>query len=344
MVSHFSDWNCDTPEGTATVRGLVVDCNNLPVPGINVKIGQASANTGSDGKFERRVPANTAFEVQVLGNSNFGLTSQPVSVPALNEGNTHDVGTLSVQCPAYVTGIIKCGTDVKFGQVVISWNGGYNSQYTDATGKFNIPTDLNKSAELSIYTFDGNYKKINITTPSVPGGVNDLGVIEVCDAVVIGENKFTVNGGGFTNRTFTFTADTQRVWGFYSPNDSLTFIYMVEQFASDSIAFWLSFKGIGLGAQTDVNMYFLHNSQYFIGSSFLPNSSPMVNITKYSGVGGLIEGTFSATLFDVLGGTGASLTISSGKFSVIRLISGTQNEKLLKDKIPIEIRKKYNIK
>lgn len=35
-VAHFSDWNCDTPEGTATVRGLVVDCNALPVSGISV--------------------------------------------------------------------------------------------------------------------------------------------------------------------------------------------------------------------------------------------------------------------------------------------------------------------
>ena len=82
-VSHFSDWNCDTPEGTASVSGLVVDCNNLPVPGISVRIGQVSVITGSDGKFLRRVPANTAFDVQVLGGRNFGLTSQVVSVSAL---------------------------------------------------------------------------------------------------------------------------------------------------------------------------------------------------------------------------------------------------------------------
>ena len=342
-VAHFSDWNCDTPEGTGTIKGLVVDCNNLPVPGINVKIGQASANTGSDGRFERLVPANTAFEVQVLGTRNFGLTSSPVSVSAVPEGTVHDVGTLTVQCPAYVTGIIKCGTDIKFGQVVISWNGGYNSQYTDATGKFNIPTDLNKNAELLIYTFDGKYKNLTITTPSTPGGVNDLGVIEVCDQVVIGTNKLTINGSGFTNKTFTFAADTIQVFGYYDPSDSMSYIWMSQVFAPDTITLWFGFKGTGLGAQSEVVMWFIHNSQLFFAAQGIPNSTTAVNVTKYSGIGGLIEGTFSGTLIDILGG-GAGVTISNGEFSVIRLIFGAQRDKLLRNKIPDEIRKKLHLK
>ena len=342
MVAHFSDWNCDTPEGTATVSGLVVDCNNLPVPGINVKIGQASANTGSDGKFERRVPANTAFEVQVLGTRNFGLTSQPVSVPALNATDVHDVGTLSVQCPAYVTGLIKCGTDIKFGQVVISWDGGYNAQYTDATGKFNLATDLNKNAEISIYTFDGNYKIINTTTPSVPGEVKDLGVIEVCDPVMIGDNKFTVNGGGFTNRTFTFAAtDTNNVFGYYNPADSTTWISLYQIDATDTVYCWIYFKGTGTGTPTNSVMWFYHNSQIYYAAQGIPNTSAIVNVTTYSGVGGLIEGTFSGTLFGYLGSGNVSIT--AGEFSVVRIVTGSPGEKSFKDKIPIEIRKKLHL-
>ena len=343
-VAHFSDWNCDTPEGTATVHGLVVDCNNQPVPGINVKIGQASANTAADGTFERRVPANTAFEVQVLGTRNFGLTSQPVSVPAQNVGANFDAGTLSVQCPAYVTGLIKCGTDVKFGQVVISWDGGYNAQYTDATGKFNLATDLNKNAELSIYTFDGKYKNLNVTTPFIPGGVNDLGTIEVCDQVVTGDNKFIVTGSGFTNQTFIFAAtDTDNVYGYFDPADSLSIIWMYKVFAPDTILMWFSFNGTGTGTPSNITMWFFHNSKTYYGTLSLPNSSATVSVTTYGGVGGLIEGTFSGSLIDILSG-GAGVTISNGQFSVVRLVTGSPGEKAFKDKIPIEIREKYNIK
>ena len=343
-VAHFSDWNCDTPEGTATVRGLVVDCNNLPVSGINVKIGQASASTGSDGKFERRVPANTTFEVQVLGTRNFGLTSTPVSVPALAQGTVHDVGTLTVQCPVYVKGIIKCGTDIKYGQVVISWAGGYNSQYTDVEGKFNIATDVGKNAEVSIYTIDGKFKTLNITTPTIPGTVNDLGVIQVCDQVVTGINKFTLNGSGFNNRTFTFSSDSlvAQVYGFYDPTDSLTVIWMYQIFAPDTIWYWFTFKGTGLGSPSEVTMYFYHNSLSYIAADGYPGSSTTVNVTKYGGIGGLIEGTFSGTLVNVFGGNG--VTISNGQFSVVRRIIGAQIEKVQRDKIPIEIRKKFNLK
>jgi len=342
-VAHFSDWNCDTPEGTATVKGLVVDCNSLPVPGINVTIGQASAITGSDGKFERRVPANTAFDVQVLGTRNFGLTSQIVSVPALAEGTTYDVGTLNVDCPVYIKGIVKCGTVIKFGQVVISWDGGYNSQFTDAEGKFNLATDVGKDAELSIYTLDNRYKNMNITTPTVRGDVLDLGIIEVCDQVVTGDNKFTVDGSGFSNKTFTFSSDTNQVYGYFDPTDSLTVIWMYQVFAPDTILFWTSFKGTGLGTPTEVVMWFFHNSKYFIGSSDIPGSVTTLNITKYSGIGGLIEGTFSGTLVDIFGGPG--VTISDGEFSVVRIIiPGAQIDKLLRKKIPIEIRKKLHLK
>lgn len=341
MVGHFSDWNCDVPEGTATVRGLVVDCNNTPVPGINVKIGQASATTGIDGRFERRVPANTAFDVQVLGGRNFGLSSTPVSVPALAEGAVRDVGTLTVQCPVYVRGTIRCSTAVKFGQVVISWEGGYNTQYTDTDGKFNIPTDLGKNAQISIFTSDNRFKNMNITTPSVPGQVLDLGVIEVCDQVVTGDNKFTINGGGFNNRTFTFASDTSQVFGYYLPDDSLTYIWMQQVSGTDTIIFWTAFTGTVIGSPLEINMWIYHNSKIYIAYPQLPGTMAAINITRYSGIGGLIEGTFSGTLLDLTGGTMGSVTLTNGQFSVIRLISGAMSDKLHKGKIPKEILNKH---
>ncbi len=242
-VGHFSDWNCDVPEGTATVSGLVVDCNNQPVQGISVRVGQVNVHTGSDGRFERRVPANTAFQVQVLGSANFGLGSETASVPALSEGNTHDVGTLHVDCPAYVKGFIKCGTDVKYGQVAISWEGGYNVQYTGSDGSFNIATDIGKAAQLSVYTFDGSFTNMDITTPSTRGNSLDLGTIQVCEQVQTGDNKFTINGSGYNNTTIVFASDTNQVFGYFDPADSMSFVYMYKVTGTDTTLLWFTFYG-----------------------------------------------------------------------------------------------------
>lgn len=337
-VSHFSDWNCDVPERTATVKGLVLDCNNQPVPGIRVKIGQVSSLTRQDGTFERSVPTNTSFEVQVLSTQNFGLTSTPVMVPSLSAGQVYDVGTLSVDCPAYVKGSIKCGTDIKQGQVVISWEGGYNLQYTNAQGEFNLPTEIGKNAKVSIYTFDNKFKEVEITTPAVKGQILDLGTIEVCDQVQTGDNKFTLNGGGFNNQTFTFSGDTLLVYGYYEPEDSMSFIWMYQVFNTDTILFWMSFTGNTPGPKSEIVMWLYHNSNIYFGFDDDPGSALSVNVTNYGGLGGLIEGTFSGTLKDLIGGTGATVSVSNGQFSVIRVLSGGPERML--NKIPAEIRRK----
>ncbi len=333
-VSHFSDWNCDVPEGTATVSGLVVDCNNQPVQGISVHIGQVNMRTGADGRFERRVPANTAFEVQVLGSANFGLGSDPVAVPALAEGTTHDVGTLHVDCPAYVKGLIRCGTDIKFGQVAISWDGGYNVQYTESDGSFKLATDIGKPAQLTVYTFDGSYTSMDITTPSTRGNTLDLGTIQVCEQVQTGDNKFTVNGSGYNNTTLTFASDTNQVFGYYVPSDSLSYIFMYKITGTDTTELWFTFYGTATGTASQISMFFYHNSEIFYAVEGLPGSSSTVNITKYGGIGGLIEGTFSGTLTTYMGGTG--VTISNGEFSVIRLIGESV---ILKNRFPAKVRK-----
>ncbi len=334
-VSHFSDWNCDVPEGTATISGLVVDCNNQPVQGISVHVGQVNLITGVDGRFERRVPANTAFEVQVLGSSNFGLGSDPVSVSALTEGSTHDVGTLHVDCPSYVKGLIKCGTTVKYGQVAISWDGGYNVQYTGSDGSFNLAADIDKPALLSVYTFDGSYTSMNITTPSVRGNSLDLGTIQVCEQVQTGDNKFTVTGSGYNNTTLTFASDTNQVFGYFDPADSMSFVYMYKIVNTDTTLLWFTFYGANTGTPSDITIYFYHNNEIFYAFAGVPNSSVTLNVTNYGGIGGLIEGTFSGALTTYMGGAG--VTISNGEFSVIRLLLTKQLAKF-KNKFPAKVR------
>lgn len=333
-VAHFSDWNCDVPGGTGTVKGLVVDCNNAPVQGITVKIGQAKAITGMDGTFERRVPVNVNFEVQVLGNKNYGLSSSPIAVSGLAEGSIKDVGTIKIDCPAYVSGTLKCGTDLKYGQVVVSWTGGYSAQYTGTDGKFKIPVDINKSAQVSVNTFDGKYKMLTTTTPSARGGVTDLGTVEVCDQAQVGDNSFTLNGDGFTNKTFSFNNDTLQVFGYYDPDSSTTYVWMEKLATPDTIVCFFTFQGSTVGAGKNVMIYLVYNSKIYIAYNEIPGYNAVVNVTKYSGVGGLIEGTFSGTLYNIYTSYPySSTTLSAGKFSVIRIV-GQQQLNKFKSKTP----------
>lgn len=339
MVGHFSDWNCDVPEGTATVRGLVIDCNGNPVGGIRVKIGQASATTGANGVFERRVPANTSFDVQVLPGNNFGLSSTPVSVPALAEGTTRDVGTLTIPCPTYVYGLITtCAGAPAFGQVVLSWDNGFNSQFTDGNGRFRLAAAPGKNAQLSVYTFDNKYTTRPVNTPAATGDSSDLGTIPICDSIQVGDNEFTVNGGGFSNKTFTFAADTFQVFGYYTAEQNLSFVWMVNTFSTDTIIFYMQFEGTAVGPATNLFMYFYHNSNIYYGGSQFPGTTSNMNITTYSGIGGLIEGTFSGTLINFI--NQQTISISNGKFSVIRIVGQRSNDKKIIQKLPAEIRNK----
>jgi hypothetical protein len=72
MASHFSWWNLDVPESRAKLQGTLTDCNNEPLAGIKVSIGQLTRFTNAEGQFSSFVPANTPFEVAVKALDYFG--------------------------------------------------------------------------------------------------------------------------------------------------------------------------------------------------------------------------------------------------------------------------------
>jgi hypothetical protein len=258
-------------------------------------------------------------------------------VPPLAEGQIYDVGSLAVDCPVYIRGLIRCGTEKKYGQVVITWDGGFYSQYTDFDGAFTFPADVNKSAQVSIYTVDNKYKLLEITTPANRGDTLDLGNIEVCEQAQTGDNKFTLNGEGFNNRTFAFSDDTLQVYGYYDPEDSITIIWMYGVFVPDTVLFWTTFKGEAVGPATEVFFYILYNSTIYYAENSITGTSANLNVTKYSGVGGLLEGTFNGTLINSI--SSANIALTGGQFSVIRRLFGGPDVPI-KDKIPLYLKEK----
>jgi hypothetical protein len=101
MATLFSWINCDDPEPPREVKGLVVDCNNEPLPNVEVFSGQTSIRTNSKGEFSGMLPANTASTLSVTV---FGVTVT----------RTISAGTTPITVPTFE---MPCGVKIK-GKVI----------------------------------------------------------------------------------------------------------------------------------------------------------------------------------------------------------------------------------
>ncbi|HZW38382.1 MAG TPA: carboxypeptidase-like regulatory domain-containing protein [Ignavibacteriaceae bacterium] len=325
-VNHFSDWNCDVPQGTATIKGLVVDCKNQPVPGLKIIIGQTSTTTGSDGKFERRVPANVAFQVQPATNKYFGVTTPPINAGPYTEGQIAEIGTIHVECPVYVTGLLTCQGTVENGQVVVSWEDKYVVGYTDGNGKYNIPTDVNKVVKVRGITFSGKTGTTTVTTPSVRGE-SVTADVTVCDQMATGENSFIINGDGFNNKKFVLAPPQNQyfAFGWYDASSDETIIYAYDEASTtDSVYIALGFKGNKVGKADSITLawVWINSNWYFLDENQVFN----IAVTQYGGIGELIQGTFSGGLIKILQ-TGITVEIKEGKFGVTRIANDKRIQK-----------------
>ena len=117
FVSHFSTWNVDYPIPNCRVRGRILDCNNLPLPGATIIINkQYQRNTDENGYYTISVPISSLrFEVRIFGET-APLVQPLVYRPIQGINNVPDL-ILSPQgyCPTYITGTInRCGNAKQF--------------------------------------------------------------------------------------------------------------------------------------------------------------------------------------------------------------------------------------
>ncbi len=202
-VSHFSFWGCGSLHTPAYLKGRVLDCNNNPLPNINVTFDYDNYEfTDNNGYFYKRVPSNTSFDVIAAG---YGVFSSPIPVSGIAAGQLYDVGNIVLQCPAYLSGYLQnCSGSGTPGWIQAS----YGSQYGgtamySTTGVFNLPVAPNIPIMLSYITAN----KLNYGSVISPaqGATTSLGVIPMC-YVADTANMVTVNGGGFTNEVFYIDA------------------------------------------------------------------------------------------------------------------------------------------
>ena len=150
-VSHFSFWNFDVPGDPAGVEGHVYDCLGLPVHNIEVKVGQLSTQTNSDGYFSFFIQSDTPLEATV----NFLGISASENIPATSASTVYDIGVLN-WCGSSITGtVVDCNGNPAPNQLVYSDYSPFTYSYTDLNGNFNIYFPNNIGTTIYVESFFG---------------------------------------------------------------------------------------------------------------------------------------------------------------------------------------------
>jgi hypothetical protein len=287
------------------------------------------------------LPPNVSVEMQVhTDNGIYAIQN----IRTAGEGETLDLGEIDLSSEivavgdGLITGKIVCyGEPETSGQISVYWNdGGQNTgiNYTapGPDGSFQIQAPANMAVELSSTTESGTWVK-TIQTSSAPGEETALGTIELCENEAVGETSFRITGDGFNNTLFNIVSNQNMEGtnlGMYHQSANVTLAVVDD--LGDEIYIFIYFPGKSTGVVTASDEAFVTitrttasgTAYYWSGYNEL-GATLDLNITRYDNVGGVIEGTFSGKflLQDVNKEfTGEQVTISDGKFSVLRYPDG----------------------
>ena len=130
-----------------------------------------------------------------------------------------------------------------------------------------------------------------------------------------GTTGLTLNGGGFTNQTFTLS----NAYGGLA--SGITSIGAARIVSGDTLYLELGFTGSGAGSYpwgSTSTAFVMHSTPGSLKEFFSTPGSGTTTVTSYGSVGGNIVGTFSGKLYLVPGGTD-SVTVTNGTFSALRV-------------------------
>jgi protocatechuate 3,4-dioxygenase beta subunit len=180
-VSHFTDWNLDVPNARrAYIEGRVTCGDNMPLPGIVVRIGQVQAITNEDGMYHRRVPADVAFDVEVVAPQNNGISAAPTNVGPIAQDQTlrHDV--LVSPCPTVLEASMVDCNDQPIGGVlqITTPTGSFTA--ASSTGAFRAIVPSGTALTLDGFSFDARSITTTNVAPIAVGTTYNAGTLKAC--------------------------------------------------------------------------------------------------------------------------------------------------------------------
>jgi hypothetical protein len=203
-VSHFSVWNCDYQGERTTIIGKVLDCQNLPVPGVVVTINSfMNLSTNNAGEYTTWVPAGFVITAQVLAINNpiysFNSTQQVITA---NNTPVNMIPDILMPCSSRIKGeTFICQTNLRAPAFIYCSSSLNTSFFYAPDGKFNFPASSDTDYSLDI--FSGSLKHQLVVSTIGLGQVSDIGSIHVCDTITIPANQFTVNFAGGNIQTYS---------------------------------------------------------------------------------------------------------------------------------------------
>jgi protocatechuate 3,4-dioxygenase beta subunit len=195
-VSHFTDWNLDVPNARrAYIEGRVTCGDNMPLPGIVVRIGQVQAITNEDGMYHRRVPADVVFDVEVDAASNMGMSSAAVTIGPIAQDQKlrHDV--LVSPCPPVLEVTMVDCNDQPIGGVLQIRTSFGTFISASSTGMYQAIVPSGVEVTLDGYSFDArSITRIDVA-PIEAGTTKDLGVVKACSGELASYVDCKLQGG-----------------------------------------------------------------------------------------------------------------------------------------------------
>jgi hypothetical protein len=183
-VSHFTPWNCDKPFPPSIITGKVVDGKGEPINTALVWAGGKKITTTADGRFKVLVIANEEEKLDLINVENEERIGIDKMVTASGEGQTLDVGALTMPDASKVTAVVKkCDGSAFNGYAVLDYENGFKRRVLVDNSTLAFTTfSTGKQVRLAIYSSDKkSYTEKTITLPATNDEVKTLGEIKVCD-------------------------------------------------------------------------------------------------------------------------------------------------------------------
>jgi len=325
QVRHFSYWQTAVPHtGSGTIIGRVVDANGQPVPGLKVTIGQYYAVTNFNGHYHLKVSDHISIPVSVLPVDYFGQGVGPVSAGPLNDGQI-DTVNLTVPAMQTLTGnVVNCVSHnipafVKFTFYDFQSNSDRTIQTFAQYGSFTFQVPSGVTSGTLVAYANGSSQTESPVLDGSTGGTQD---VQICN-IQLGPTNFTISGGIYG--TGEFFNDFPWKDGYYVTSSQQTIIEcngagkdIYINFDGNSTGTF-NIQGSGYmplksrsGDTAMVSLYIDTNNNN------IEMNSGTLEVTKYSGVGGIIKGSFTGTGV-INGDTTMTQYNISGQFSVQRL-------------------------
>jgi hypothetical protein len=306
QVGHFTFWNCDAPIGTVNFSVYLKDQHGNPLPYTYVEFissgfGTRGGYTDSTGYATGLVPKGQHLLMEVMtecgsmeGGFNVG--------PAVSDVNLGTVTVNIINAELTLTGtVVNCSSNpVDSGYVNVLLDG-LNYRAAVANGAFTLPINrcfLSTDPVQLLAVDQSTGQQSTVTSISADTGTVNVGQLVACSNIVIPQYiNFNIGGNSYSLN------DPPNSIG-YASNSNTVFMSAVSGNTNAN----LEISGL-----TAPNVY--TDSIFLAGGGTSYYGLVNYNVQSFQPIGGYVQGTFSGTVTNEMGGAQSNVT---GNFYVQR--------------------------